>query len=140
MDNFCFYTFGVITFFNQEMLFIASQDILSGRNLPSATILVCYVTPLMTTKIIAPWFVERISYLLKVFSIVICMTLGMALVVFMEDIRLKLVGIALNAMATGISEVVFLALASFYPQIAISSFVAGTGTAALISPLYYTSK
>lgn len=140
MDNFCFYVFGVMTFFNQEMLLIASQDILSGRNLPSATILVCYVTPLMTMKIFAPWFVQRISYLLKVFSIVLSMTLGMALVVFMEDIRLKLVGIALNAMATGISEVVFLALTSFYPQIAISSFVAGTGTAALISPLYYTSK
>ncbi|XP_027060503.1 protein BTN1-like [Pocillopora damicornis] len=139
MDNLCFYVFGVITFFNMEMLFIASQDILSGRNLPTATILVCYVTPLMITKIFAPWFVQRISYLVKVSFIALWMMLGMALIVFVEDIRVKLVGITLNAMAAGMSEVIFLALTSFYPQIAISSFLAGTGSASLISQLYYTS-
>lgn len=140
MDNLCFYVFGVITFFNMEMLFIASQDILSGRNLPTATILVCYVTPLMITKIFAPWFVQRISYLVKVSFIALWMMLGMALIVFVEDIRVKLVGITLNAMAAGMSEVIFLALTSFYTQTAISSFLAGTGSASLISQLYYTSK
>lgn len=139
LNTLCFFIFGTLGFFNQELLYTASEDILSGRKLPTATILVSFVTPLMITKIVAPWFIQKIPYLAKVFYIALCMTLGLALVVFVEDIRVKLVGIALNAMATGASEVVFLALTSFYPQICISSFVAGTGTASLISPLYYTS-
>ena len=122
------------------MLYTASQDILSGLKLPTATILVCFVAPVMITKIIAPWFIQKISYAAKVSFIALCMILGLGLVVFVEDIKVKLTGIALNAMATGASEVTFLALTSFYPQTYISAFVAGTGMACLVSPFYYTGK
>ena len=140
LNSLCFWLFGTLAFFNQEMLYTASEDILSGRQLPTATILVCFVTPLMITKLFAPWFIQRIPYVVKVSFIALFMTLGLALIVFVEDIKVKLVGIALNAMATGTSEIIFLGLTSFYPQICISAFVAGTGTASLVSPLYYTGK
>ena len=136
----CFYIFGTLSFFNQEMLYTASEDILSGRELPTATVLVSFVTPLAIIKICAPWFIQRIPYAVKICFISTCMVLGIALVVFFEDIRVRLVGIALNAVATGTAEVVFLGLTSFYPQVCISAFVAGTGMASLISPLYYTGK
>ena len=136
----CFCVFGIFTFFNQEMLLIASQDILSGLKLPTATILICSVTPLMITKIITPWFIQKIPYFVKVLFVALCMTLGLSLIVFVENIKVKLVGIALNSMATGTSEVTFLGLTSFYPQRYISAFVAGTGMACLVSPLYYTGK
>lgn len=134
----CFCVFGTLSFFNQEMLYTASEDILSGRQLPTATILVCFVTPLMITKIIAPWFIQKIPYFAKVSFVVLCMTLGLVLIVFVEDIKVKLAGIALNAMATGACDITFLGLTSFYPQICISAFIAGTGMASLFSPLYYT--
>ena len=136
----CFCVFGTFTFFNQEMLLIASQDILSGLKLPTATVLICSVTPLTITKIISPWFIQKIPYAVKVIFVALCMTLGLSLIVFVEDIKVKLVGIALNSMATGTSEVTFLGLTSFYPQKYISAFVAGTGMACLVSPLYYTGK
>lgn len=134
----CFCVFGIFTFFNQEMLFIASEDILSGLKLPTSTILICSVAPLTITKIIAPWFIQKIPYVIKVFFVALCMTLGLSLIVFVEDIKVKLVGIALNSVATGTSEVTFLGLTSFYPQTYISAFVAGTGITCLVSPLYYT--
>lgn len=134
----CFYIFGTLSFFNQEMLYTASEDILSGRELPTATVVVSFVTPLAITKIFAPWFIQKIPYAVKICFISTCMVLGIAMVVFFEDIRVRLVGIALNAVATGTAEVVFLGLTSFYPQVCISAFVAGTGMASLISPLYYT--
>ena len=141
LNTFCFFiTFGVTAFFSQEMVFTAAQDILSGRKLPTATILVCFVSPLMITKIAVPWFQEKIPYVVKSFYIALSMTLGLSLIVFVEDIRIKLVGIALNAIATGASEMIFLALASFYPKLCISAFMAGTGTASLISSLYYTGN
>lgn len=136
----CFCVFGALSFFNQEMLYTASEDILSGRQLPTATILVCFVTPLMITKIIAPWFIQKFPYVAKVSFVVLWMTVGLILIVFVEDIKVKLTGIALNAMATGASEIIFLGLTSFYPQICISAFIAGTGMASLISPLYFTGK
>ena len=122
------------------MLLIASQDILSGLKLPTATILICLVAPLTITKIIAPWFIQKIPYIVKVFFVALSMTLGLSLIVFVEDIKVKLVGIALSSMATGTSEITFLGLTSFYPQTCISAFVAGTGMTCLISPLYYTGK
>lgn len=134
----CFYIFGMMAFFYQEMLYTASEDILSGRQLPTSTILVTFVTPLAAIKLIAPWFIQKISYVFKVCFISTCMVTGLALIIFTEDMRLKLVGIAVNAVATGVAEVVFLALTSFYPQVCISAFVAGTGMASLVSPLYYT--
>ena len=136
----CFYIFGTLAFFNQEMLFTASEDILSGRNVPTATTLVCFVTPLMVTKITSPWFVQSVPYLVKTCIIALAMALGLTVIVFVEDVKVKLVGIALNAMATGAAEIVFLSLTSFYPQVCISSFVGGTGTASLVSPLYYNGK
>ena len=136
----CFYVFGTLAFFNQEMLFPAAEDILGGRQLPTATVLVCFVTPLMITKLTAPWFMQRIPYFAKICFIALCMSLGLTLVALFEDFRAKLFGIALNAMATSAAEVVFLALTSFYPGICISAFVAGTGMASLISPNYFTGK
>ena len=136
----CFYIFGTMAFFYQEMLYTASEDILSGRQLPTSTILVTFVTPLAAIKLIAPWFIQKISYVFKVCFISTCMVTGLALIIFTEDMRLKLVGIAVNAVATGVAEVVFLALTSFYPQVCISAFVAGTGMASLVSPLYYTGR
>ena len=140
LNTICFCVFGTFTFFNQEMILIASEDILSGRQLPTATVLVCYVTPLMITKIVAPWFVQKIPYVAKASFITLCMVLGLSLITFVMDIKVKLTGIALNAIAAGASEVIFLGLTSFYPQICISAFVAGTGMSSLISPLYFTGK
>lgn len=140
LNTVSFCVFGTFTFFNQELILIASEDILSGRHLPTATVLVCYVTPLMITKIVCPWFVQRITYVAKASFITLCMITGLSLIVFVEDIKVKLAAIALNAIAAGASEVIFLSLTSFYPQICISAFVAGTGMSSLISPLYYTGK
>lgn len=136
----CFYIFGTMSFFYQEMLYTASEDILSGRKLPTSVIIVTFVTPLAAIKLIAPWFIQRISYVFKICFIATFMVAGLVLIIFVNDMHLKLVGIALNALSTGMAEVVFLSLTSFYPQVCISSFVAGTGMASLVSPLYYTGK
>ena len=136
----CFYVFGTLTFFNQEMLYTASEDILSGRNLPTSTILVCFLAPLTATKLLAPWFIQKLPYGLKTTTIAISMATGLSLIVFVEDIKVKLLGISLNAIATGLSEIVYLSLTSFFSHICISAFVAGTGMASLVSPLYYTGK
>ena len=62
-----FYVFGVLTFFNQEMILTASEDILSGKVLPTSTILVSFVTPLMVTKSSRPGFWKKYRILLKQF-------------------------------------------------------------------------
>lgn len=134
----CFYLFGMLTFFNQEMLLPAAEDLLSGRQLPTSTVLMCFVAPLMITKLSVPWFIQSVSYAVKTCFVALSMSLGLALVGLFGDIKVQLFGIALNAVATGASEMNFLALTSFYPEVCISAFVAGTGMASLFSPNYYT--
>ena len=130
----------MLTFFNQEMLLPAAEDILSGRQLPTSTVLMCFVAPLMITKLSLPWFIQSVSYAVKTCFVALSMSLGLALVGLFGDIKVQLFGIALNAVATGASEMNFLALTSFYPEVCISAFVAGTGMASLFSPNYYTGE
>jgi hypothetical protein len=134
----CFVAFGTLTFFNQEMLLTAAEDILSGKEVPTAAVLVTFVTPLMAVKIFFPWFIQKVPYWIKILVITIFMISGILIIAYVEDTRIKMVGIALNAMATGASELVLLSLTSFYPQLCISAYVAGTGLSSLIAPLYYT--
>lgn len=135
-----FYVFGILTFFNQEMILTASEDILSGKVLPTSTVLTAFVTPVVLTKILAPWFLEKIPYVIKTIVIALLMSSGVLLIVFAGNVKVKLLGISMNAIATGGSEMVFLALTSCYSQVCISAFVAGTGMASLLAPLYYTGK
>ncbi|PFX31777.1 protein btn-1-like [Stylophora pistillata] len=134
----CFYIFGIISFFNVEMFSVAAQDILSGRDVPTAILITCYEGPLLMAKLVIPWFQEKIPYVAKMFFIASFMILGLSLVVFANDFRAKILGVMLNAMAAGACEATSLALASFYPKICISTFVAGTGSGCLIGALYYT--
>ncbi|KAK3726608.1 hypothetical protein QZH41_018182 [Actinostola sp. cb2023] len=120
------------------MLLNAAEDILSGYNVPTAAVLVTFVAPLMAVKIFFPWCMQKVPYWLKILVITVFMMAGILIIACGNDIRLKMVGIGMNAMATGASELVLLSLSSFYPQICISAFVAGTGLSSLISPLYYT--
>lgn len=136
----CFLVFGTLTFFNQEMLLTAAEDILSGYNVPTAAVLVTFVTPLMAVKIFFPWFIQKIPYWFKILMIMIFMMSGILIIAYVDNIRLKMFGIALNAMATGASELVLLSLTAFYPQICISAYVAGTGISSLVAPLYYTGR
>jgi len=136
----CFVVFGLISFFNQEMLFTAAEDILSGHNVPTSTVLVTFVAPLMTVKLLFPWCIQKIPYWLKLLAITIFMMAGILMIAYGRDIRVQMIGIGMNAMATGASELILLSLSSFYPQICISAYVAGTGLSSLVSPLYYTGK
>ena len=68
------------------------------------------------------------------------MSSGILLIVLVKNTKVKLFGIALNAIALGGSEITFLALTSCYSQVCISAFVAGTGLASLLAPLCYTGK
>ena len=136
----CFIIFGTMTFSNQEMLYTAAEDILSGHKIPTAVVLVTFVAPLMVVKIFAPWYIHRLPYWARLLMISLLMIIGIVIVSYAADIRVKIIGIVMNAVATGASELVLLSLASFYPQICISAFVAGTGLSSLISPLYYTGK
>ena len=140
LNTFCFYIFGFFAFFNVEMFLIGAQDILSGRNVPTAILITCFEGPLVMAKLVIPLFQQKIPYVVKVFFITSFMILGLSLVVFVKDFRVKILGVGLNAMAAGANEATFLALASFYPKLCISAFVAGTGTGCLVAALYYTGN
>lgn len=140
VNIFCFIIFGVLSFFNQEMLLTASEDILSGYKVPTPAILVTFVGPLMAVKLLCPWCIQRVPYWLKILVISLFMMSGILMIAYGRDFRVQLIGIGLNAMATGASELTLLSLSSFYPQICISAYVAGTGLSSLVSPLYYTGK
>ena len=140
LNTICFYIFGFFAFFNVEMFVIGAQDILSGRNIPTAILITCFEGPLVMAKLVIPWFQQKIPYVVKMFFIASFMILGLSLVVFANDFKVKILGVGLNAMAAGATEATSLALASFYPKICISAFVAGTGTGCLIAALYYTGN
>ncbi|XP_032221255.2 protein btn-1 [Nematostella vectensis] len=134
-----FLVFGLLTFVNMEILFTAAEDILSGFNIPTASLIICFNVPLVVAKIVLPWCFQRFPYVVHVTWLTGFMILGTLFIVFVDSMVAKMVGLGLNAMATGGSELVFLALTAYYPKVCVSAFVCGTGIAALVAPLYYAA-
>ena len=68
------------------------------------------------------------------------MAVGISLVIFVDNVYLKILGVAFNAVAHGLGEITFLALATFFGKTAITAFAAGSGAGILLGPLYYTGE
>ena len=137
----CFFFFGLTTASITEVLLIAAQDLLSGSSLATTTVILALAVPSVCVgKLAAPWFMQKFPYSCKVPFITV-LYIGGLLVIFMTGpVEWRLLGASAIQLGFSLSEISFLALTSFYPDVTVNAFTAGLGGAALIGPLYYTGK
>ena len=137
---FAFFSFGFILYSVYSLLIAAAEDILRGSDIPTSAVISCIVGPYVLVTLVSPYFVQNIPYLPRVIVVFILYEVGLFSLVFVKRVEAKLLSVCLVSFAFGVGEMSCIAMTSFYNQVIVGVFSAGTGVGFITAPLYYTGK
>ncbi|XP_015755877.1 PREDICTED: protein BTN1-like [Acropora digitifera] len=133
-----FYAFGALIYTVYSVIISGAQDILAGTFIPTAAVLVTNVGPYFLVTMIAPYFIHKVPYVVRIVAIYAFFTAGLFIIVYAKEVYLKLVGICTTSLGAGIGEVSFFTLTAYYEKVTVAAYSAGTGSGFILGPLYYT--
>ena len=137
---FAFYAFGALIYTVYSVIISGAQDILAGTFIPTAAVLVTNVGPYFLVTMIAPYFIHKVPYVVRIVAIYAFFTAGLFIIVYAKEVYLKLVGICTTSLGAGIGEVSFFTLTAYFEKVTVAAYSAGTGSGFILGPLYYTGK
>ena len=111
---------------------------LVGPLTPKSVVLLADVLPSFLTKLIAPYFIHRIPYTLRIIIFCLLSSSGMLLIALTPppdastmSIVVKLFGVVLASLSSGGGELSFLGLTHYYGHFSLAAWGSGTGGAGL---------
>lgn len=110
----------------------AAQDLVG--NLPKGIVLLVDVLPSFVTKLVAPYFIQRVSYSVRILTCVSLSTAGMLLIALTpptQSVAIKMAGVVLASLSSGGGELTFLGLTHYYGHMSLAAWGSGTGGAGL---------
>lgn len=110
---------------------------LVGPSLPKAIVLLADVMPSFGTKLLAPYFVHLLPYRLRIPLMAAISFVGMQMVAWAEELPVRLFGVVLASVASGLGELSFLGMTHFYGPFAVPFWGSGTGAAGLLGAGMY---
>jgi len=116
----------------------AAQDLVGS--VPKGVVLLADVLPSFLTKLVAPYFIHRVPYSVRIVIFVALSSSGMLLVAFTpttSSLAAKLVGVVLASLSSGGGELSFLGLTHYYGPMSLAAWGSGTGGAGLIGAGLY---
>lgn len=96
--------------------------------------------PSFLTKLVAPYFIHRIPYRVRVLVFVALSSAGMLLVALTpatQSVAVKLVGVVIASLSSGGGELSFIGLTHYYGPMSLAAWGSGTGGAGLIGAGLY---
>lgn len=115
----------------------AALDIV-GPRIPKGVVLLADVGPSFLVKLLAPYFIHRVPYGVRVVIFAVLSCIGMLLIALTpmntdsSSVSIKLLGVALASLSSGGGELSFLGLTSFYGHLSLAAWGSGTGGAGLV--------
>jgi battenin len=106
-------------------------------------VLLADVLPSFLLKLVAPYFIDRISYTARVLAFCALSATGMLVISLTPanqdaaSIAIKMVGVAFASLSSGGGELSFLALTHFYGRPSLAAWSSGTGGAGLLGAWLY---
>ncbi|KAG5942906.1 battenin CLN3 protein [Claviceps sorghi] len=134
-----FWLFGLINNVLYVIILSAAQDLV-GSSVPKGVVLLADVLPSFFTKLIAPYFIHRVPYRLRVLVFIALSAAGMLLVALTppsKSVAVKMVGVALASLSSGGGELSFLGLSHYYGHVSLVGWGSGTGAAGLVGAGLY---
>ncbi|KAL7270345.1 battenin CLN3 protein [Rhizina undulata] len=125
-----FWIFGLINNVLYVIILSAALDLV-GPTLPKAIVLLADVVPSFLTKLSAPYFVHLLPYRMRILLLVFLSFAGMQFVAWAPDLPLRLFGVVLASVSSGLGELSFLGMTHFYGPFAVPFWSSGTGAAGL---------
>lgn len=135
-----FWFFGLINNVLYVIILSAAQDLVGS--VPKGVVLLADVLPSFITKLIAPYFIHRVPYAVRIPIFVALSSLGMVLVAFTpsdQTVAVKLIGVVLASLSSGGGELSFLGLTHYYGHNSLAAWGSGTGAAGLVGAGLYVA-
>lgn len=117
----------------------AAQDLV-GSSVPKGVVLLADVLPSFFTKLVAPYFIHRVPYALRVLVLIALSVCGMLLVALTpptESVAIKMIGVVIASLSSGGGELSFLGLTHYYGPMSLAGWGSGTGAAGLVGAGLY---
>ncbi|KAI1652861.1 Batten's disease protein Cln3 [Daldinia decipiens] len=134
-----FWLFGLINNVLYVIILSAAQDLV-GSDVPKGLVLLADVLPSFLTKLIAPYFIHKVPYWLRIIVFVVTSSLGMFMIALTppdKSVGVKMAGVILASLSSGAGELSFLGLTHFYGHMSLAAWGSGTGGAGLIGSGLY---
>ena len=135
-----FFIFGTSIYAFISLGIVAAQDILAGTFIQTSMVFVAFLVPNFLIALIVPYFMQKISYFVRIIAFTLALISGFLILVLVKQIHWKLIGVGIAAFGVGVGEITFIAFTSFYHEVTSSAFSAGTGVGFALGPLYYTGR
>ncbi|EDN94787.1 hypothetical protein SS1G_10662 [Sclerotinia sclerotiorum 1980 UF-70] len=107
---------------------------LFGPSIPKSVVLLADVMPSFVTKLIAPYFIHKIPYWIRILIFCGLSSGGMLLIALTptdKSVSTKLFGVILASFSSGGGELSFLGLTHYYGHFSLAAWGSGTGGAGL---------
>ncbi|KAI1299904.1 Batten's disease protein Cln3 [Xylaria venustula] len=134
-----FWLFGLINNVLYVIILSAAQDLV-GPEVPKGLVLLADILPSFLTKLIAPYFIHRVPYSLRILFFAAISSAGMFLIAFTprdDSVAVKMVGVMLASLSSGGGELSFLGLTHYYGHVSLAAWGSGTGAAGLVGAGLY---
>lgn len=108
--------------------------------MPKGLVLLADVLPSFLTKLIAPYFIHKVPYWLRIIVLVVTSSLGMFMIALTppdKSVGVKMAGVILASLSSGAGELSFLGLTHYYGHMSLAAWGSGTGGAGLIGAGLY---
>lgn len=128
-----FLGFGLLNNILYVVILSAAVDLV-GLETPKAVVLLSDIVPAFIMKLFAPFFIHKIPYKYRVWSLVGLSSFGMLIISLSAstNIFFKIIGICMASLSSGLGELTFLQLTHYYSELhSIGGFSSGTGVAGL---------
>ncbi|KAH8647312.1 batten's disease protein Cln3 [Xylariales sp. PMI_506] len=134
-----FWLFGLINNVLYVIILSAAQDLV-GSDVPKGVVLLADVLPSFFTKLIAPYFIHKVPYWLRIIVFAAGSSLGMLLIALTppdESVGVKMAGVVFASLTSGGGELSFLGLTHYYGRMSLAAWGSGTGAAGLVGAGMY---
>ncbi|KAF9584499.1 battenin CLN3 protein [Lunasporangiospora selenospora] len=114
---------------------------LVGAEVPKVSVggivLLADIAPSLTIKMTAPYFIHMVPYYVRVLTCVLLSFSAVVIIALAKTIPVRLGGVMMASLSSGLGELTFLMLSSFYRRQMISAWSSGTGGAGLLGALLF---
>ncbi|KAJ7307732.1 hypothetical protein OS493_040501, partial [Desmophyllum pertusum] len=115
----------------------AAEDVLAGTDKPTGLVIISLTAPSCVLKIVSLCF-QQVSHVARIFLASGFMLVGQLCAVFIPNLGGRFAGICLVSVGTGIGELsLLMQAAKELEEIALCSFVVGTGVGGVLGALSY---
>ncbi|KAK5989423.1 Protein BTN1 [Cladobotryum mycophilum] len=135
-----FWLLGLINNVLYVIILSAAQDLVG--TLPKGIVLLADVVPSFFTKLIAPYFIHRVPYRIRVLVFIALSAGGMFMIALTppsKSVAVKMIGVVLASLSSGGGELSFLGLSHYYGHVSLAGWGSGTGAAGLIGAGLYVA-